>query len=172
MRPPTACPRLRLQVIFPVESHAHFAAQGNGRDDGTAIPAYCTHDAAGVRRTRHLYGRQCGVADGFQIIFGGDRLAASPTDYAVPDESVTSLRCHLRELAPRLELAVTGGSGGDAEEGGGGATGAWAGLMPFSEDGKALVGECDALGFEQLWLACGFGPKGIMEGPMAGRLLA
>ena len=35
------------KIIFGVESHAHFARQGHGRDDGASIPAYCTHDAAG-----------------------------------------------------------------------------------------------------------------------------
>ena len=55
------------KIIFGVESHAHFARQGHGRDDGASIPAYCTHDAAGDRVTRHLYGRQCGPADSHQV---------------------------------------------------------------------------------------------------------
>mmetsp|Transcript_30203 Transcript_30203/g.68196 ORF Transcript_30203/g.68196 Transcript_30203/m.68196 type:complete len:97 (+) Transcript_30203:526-816(+) len=44
--------------------------------------------------------------------------------------------------------------------------------MPFSSDGLPMVGECAALGFGGLWLACGFGPTGIMEGPAAAALLA
>jgi hypothetical protein len=34
------------------------------------------------------------------------------------------------------------------------------------------VGGLDALGLGGLWLACGFGPKGMMEAPMASFLLA
>ena len=46
------------------------------------------------------------------------------------------------------------------------------GLMPFSSDGVPIVGECAELGYGGLWLACGFGPSGIMEGPHAATLLA
>ena len=50
--------------------------------------------------------------------------------------------------------------------------GTWAGIMGFSVDGKPLIGELDELGYPGLWLAAGFGPHGIMEGPGAARALA
>ena len=46
---------------------------------------------------------------------------------------------------------------------------AGAGLMPFSIDGTPIVGELSETGYPGLWLATGFGPEGIMEGPAAGR---
>ncbi|KAL1529151.1 hypothetical protein AB1Y20_000110 [Prymnesium parvum] len=159
------------KILFGVEAHLHFATHGDGRSSEGAIPAYCTHGAEGNRRARHLYGRQCGPADSHQIIFGGDRIPTTLTDYAVPEESVASLRKHVGELAPSLQAC--GCQAKACTEGG--ATPSFTrrtGLMPFSADGRPLVGECAAVGFANLWLACGFGPKGIMEGPMAGRLLA
>ena len=50
--------------------------------------------------------------------------------------------------------------------------GEWAGLMPFAHDGKPIVGELSRLGLDGLWLCCGFGPAGIMEGPKAAQVLA
>jgi hypothetical protein len=44
--------------------------------------------------------------------------------------------------------------------------------MPFSHDARPIVGECTSLGFDGLWLACGFGAQGIMEGPQAAAILA
>jgi len=58
---------------------------------------------------------------------------------------------------------------------GGGGSGAWSGLMPFSKDGGALVGSlgpiCGCGSKRGLWVAAGFGPHGIMEGPGAMKLL-
>jgi hypothetical protein len=44
--------------------------------------------------------------------------------------------------------------------------------MPFSRDGLALIGSLAALGKPSVWVACGFGPHGIMEGPGSARILA
>ena len=44
--------------------------------------------------------------------------------------------------------------------------------MPFSQDGRPLVGPLDHLRMRGCWLAVGFGPSGIMEGPYAAKLLA
>lgn len=43
--------------------------------------------------------------------------------------------------------------------------------MPFSIDGIPIVGELAEAGYPNLWLATGFGPHGIMEGPAAGRFV-
>ena len=59
-----------------------------------------------------------------------------------------------------------------------GHAGAWSGVMPFSRDGPGLVGSMSPLlqggrfaGRSGMWLAGGFGPHGIMEGPGAMQFL-
>ena len=44
--------------------------------------------------------------------------------------------------------------------------------MPFSMDGLPIVGDLSSLGFPRVWIAGGFGPHGIMEGPGAMSYLA
>lgn len=171
------------KVIFDVESRLHFEQAGDGRDDATGTPAKCTFDVKGRKLCRKLYGKQCGASDGYVLLFGGDRLpGVASDDYAVPTASEAAVRTHASELLPAI-MKARGPAGQPAQAGRGGAdaaaeaeaeeqAGAWAGLMPFSADGHPIVGECSTMGPPNLWLACGFGPSGIMEGPMAARLLA
>ena len=46
----------------------------------------------------------------------------------------------------------------------------WAGLMPFSLDGKPLIGRIPDR--EDLWIVSGLASSGFGRGPMAGKLLA
>ena len=46
----------------------------------------------------------------------------------------------------------------------------WAGLMPFSLDGKPLIGRIP--GRDNLWIVSGLASSGFGRGPMAGKLLA
>ena len=46
----------------------------------------------------------------------------------------------------------------------------WAGLMPFSLDGKPLIGRVPAR--SGLWIVSGLASSGFGRGPMAGKLLA
>ena len=46
----------------------------------------------------------------------------------------------------------------------------WAGLMPFSLDGKPLIGKIPQL--ENLYIVSGMASSGFGRGPMAGKLLA
>ena len=46
----------------------------------------------------------------------------------------------------------------------------WAGLMPFSLDGKPLIGKIPQ--FENLYIVGGLASSGFGHGPMAGKLLA
>jgi glycine/D-amino acid oxidase-like deaminating enzyme len=46
----------------------------------------------------------------------------------------------------------------------------WAGLMPFSLDGKPLIGRLPARA--GLWIVSGLASSGFGRGPMAGKLLA
>jgi sarcosine oxidase subunit beta len=137
-----------FHTISSVES-GRFWASEPARDPGT--PPELTHRGR-QRVTRHLYGRQ--TREG-EIIFGGDRQLAGMS--AVPDpEGIEVNREHAAEALPFLrELA---------------AKRTWAGLMPFSLDGKPLIGRLP--GHPNLYIASGLASSGFGRGPMAGKLLA
>ena len=152
-------PSTLSHVIFIVGSSLQFSSPGGSSRDPEAplpIPELCTHDRHGRRLVKHAYGRQ--RADG-RVIFGGDRIRTTDDDFAVDPTGVKAHREHVAEIvnaeimASPVELT-------------------WAGLMPFSSDGVALVGELASLGFPRLYLCNGFGPHGIMEGPAAAKVLA
>jgi len=141
-------------LIFTTESHVWWSKHSS-RDDAHGIPEYCTHDFQGNLLCRHAYGRQ--TRDG-QIIFGGDRVRCAPDDYTVDETDLEHNIQYVREFFPDVEKYPLAGT--------------WAGIMGFSVDGKPLIGELHELGYPGLWMAAGFGPHGIMEGPGAARILA
>jgi sarcosine oxidase subunit beta len=120
------------------------------RDHGGAPPDLTHRD--GRRVTRHLYGRQ---RRNGELIFGGDRELCGWS--TTPDGSgIETNRGHVIELLPALAglpIART-----------------WAGLMPFSLDGKPLIGR--VRGRDDLWIVSGLASSGFGRGPMAGKLLA
>jgi len=103
------------------------------------------------RLTRHLYGRQ--RANG-EFVFGGDRVLT--TDRTVDDDGIAVNHGHVGELLPQLQSLPP--------------TRTWAGLMPFSLDGRPLIGPIP--GHEGLFLAGGLASGGFGRGPMTGRLIA
>ena len=104
------------------------------------------------RVTRHLYGRQ--TRDG-EIIFGGDREPAG-YDKSVGDNGVEVNFGHAREVLPLLAgLSISR---------------TWAGLMPFSLDGRPIIGKVPQV--DNLYLASGLASSGFGRGPMAGKLIA
>jgi len=119
-------------------------------DPGEAPPYLTIRD--GRRVTRHLYGRQ---RRNGEIIFGGDRERSGWT--TTPDPAGIEVnRAHAAEVLPflaTLPIART-----------------WAGLMPFSLDGKPLIGRIPER--ENLWIVSGLASSGFGRGPMAGKLLA
>jgi len=129
----------------------------SSRDDSAElpIPELCTHQRHGQRMVQHAYGKQC--LDG-RIIFGGDRIRCRDDDHETSSETFQSSREHVSKMLPFVA---------DAE-----IEGTWAGIMPFSMDGKPLIGDLAALGLPCLWVVTGFGPHGIMEGPGAGKAVA
>lgn len=144
-------------VIYITESHTQWAAaEGSSLDVNAGIPEYCTHDSFGNKVVRHAYGRQ--LVDG-RIAFGGDRQRCTANDYSIDDNSIMQHRAHCSEF---LDASIMEGP----------LQGSWAGIMPFSMDGQPLVGELSDIGYPGLWLAAGFGPHGIMEGPYAAKLIA
>ena len=165
-----APPSTLRKVIYECSSRRHFTEVGDGRNDLLATPAKCTHGQDGTHRlVRKLYAKQCGPSDEHQLVFGGDRIpGVRDDDYSVPEETERAVWAHATELFPAAIYDLVRGTLRAASD----EAGAWAGLMPFSADGKPIVGELAPLGLPNLWMACGFGPSGVMEGPMAASLLA
>ena len=116
-----------------------------------ATPPELTH-LGGRRVTRHLYGRQ--TRDG-EIIFGGDREMAG-FDQTADAAGIETNFGHVSEILPMLgQLSVSR---------------SWAGLMPFSLDGKPVIGSIPQL--EGLFIVSGLASSGFGRGPMAGKLIA
>lgn len=114
-------------------------------------PPELTHHGP-TRITRHLYGRQ--TREG-EIIFGGDRQIVGYTTTTDP-AGIEVNRGHAAEVLPFLrELPVSR---------------TWAGLMPFSLDGKPLIGRVTQR--PNLYVVSGLASSGFGRGPMAGKLLA
>jgi sarcosine oxidase subunit beta len=115
------------------------------------FPPDITHHGD-TRITRHLYGGQ--TRNG-EIIFGGDRQMVG-YDYAPNAQGIEVNRGHASEVVPlvsRLPISRT-----------------WAGIMPFSMDGKPIIGKIPQ--FENLFILTGLASSGFGRGPMAGKLLA
>jgi sarcosine oxidase, subunit beta len=106
----------------------------------------------GARVTRHLYGRQ---RRNGEVIFGGDRQLAGWNMAPEPSGIVVN-HGHAAEILPFLETQP--------------AVRTWAGLMPFSLDGKPLIGRVP--GRAGVWIVSGLASSGFGRGPMAGKLLA
>ena len=120
------------------------------RDRGGAPPDLTHRD--GRRVTRHLYGRQ---RRNGELVFGGDRELCG-WDTAPDPSGIETNRGHVIELLPfmsELPIART-----------------WAGLMPFSLDGRPLIGRVP--GRDDCWIVSGLASSGFGRGPMAGKLLA
>jgi glycine/D-amino acid oxidase-like deaminating enzyme len=137
-----------FHVIGSVESALFWE---ENPDHDAESPPELTHRGA-HRLTRHLYGRQTREGD---IIFGGDRQLVGYT--TTPDPAGIEVnRSQAAEVLPLLaEIPVSR---------------TWAGLMPFSLDGKPLIGRIPGRG--NLYIVSGLASSGFGRGPMAGKLLA
>ncbi|NKB32707.1 MAG: FAD-dependent oxidoreductase [Pseudomonadales bacterium] len=124
-------------------------SKDNGADAVT--PPNLSHKN-GRRTTRHLYGRQ---RKNGEIIFGGDRESLGYN--TTPDPAGIEVnRGHAAEVIPlvaSLPIART-----------------WAGLMPFSLDGAAIIGKIPIR--NNLFIVSGLASSGFGRGPMAGKLAA
>ena len=134
--------------ISAAESPLHW--RSNPGHDVTTPPELTHH---GPRRvTRHLYGRQ--TRDG-EIIFGGDRQMVG-YDKTVEAAGIEVNFGHVRELIPMLgQLSIVR---------------TWAGLMPFSLDGRPVIGKIPQI--DNLYVVTGLASSGFGRGPMAGKLIA
>lgn len=134
--------------LSSAESYTHWSREPGGDVDA---PPELTH-AGGRRVTRHLYGRQ--NRDG-EIIFGGDRELAG-YDYTVDAGGVEVNFGHASEVLPMLsELSISR---------------TWSGMMPFSLDGRPIIGRIPQL--EEVYIVSGLASSGFGRGPMAGKLVA
>ena len=138
--------------LSAAESPLHWSVDpGNDAGNEVATPPELTH--TGQRRvTRHLYGRQ--TRDG-ELVFGGDRQLAG-YDKDVEPAGIEVNFGQVRELLPmlgKLSIART-----------------WAGLMPFSMDGKPVIGSIPQV--DNLYIVSGLASSGFGRGPMAGKLIA
>ena len=139
--------------IGPSSFHTISAAESAmawAHDHGGAPPDLTIRD--GRRLTRHLYGRQ---RRNGEIIFGGDREVVG-YDTTPDPRGIAVNRDHAVSVLPflgTLPIART-----------------WAGLMPFSLDGKPLIGRIP--GRDNVWIVTGLASSGFGRGPMAGKLLA
>ena len=113
----------------------------------------------GDRLTHHLYGKQ--TPDG-RFLFGGDRRVHPPQ---IPSHAHSLPRNlpelhegpynHAIEILPMIaNLPVEH---------------VWGGVMPFSVDGRPILGE---VGTSGIYVISGLGGSGFMCGPMTGLLLA
>ncbi len=121
------------------------------QEQGDDFPPELTHHGES-RVTRHLYGGQ--TRNG-EIIFGGDRQQVG-YDYNPDANGIEVNRGHAAEVIPlvsRLPISRT-----------------WAGIMPFSLDGKPIIGQVPH--FQNLFVLTGLASSGFGRGPMAGKLLA
>lgn len=134
-----------FQTISAVESSLAW------HNDPGSNPPELTHRGE-TRVTRHLYGRQ---RRNGEIIFGGDRQLAGFSKTPDPN-GIEVNRGHASEVLPLLrDLPVSR---------------TWAGLMPFSSDGKPVIGKIPQR--ENLYIVSGLCSSGFGRGPMAGKLLA
>ena len=115
------------------------------------FPPDITH-RGNPRITRHLYG---GQSRNGEIIFGGDRQLVG-YDYTPNANGIEVNRDQASEIIPMVgKLPITR---------------TWAGIMPFSMDGKPIIGKIPL--FDNLFIVTGLASSGFGRGPMSGKLLA
>lgn len=104
------------------------------------------------RVTRHLYGRQ---RKSGEIIFGGDRRNAG-FNKTLDASGLEVNKGHATEVLPLLsDLPIST---------------TWSGLMPFSKDGKPVIGRIPEN--DNLYVVTGLCSSGFGRGPGAGMLVA
>lgn len=134
----------------PTLSHIVYTTGSNEywRDHATQPPR-CTHDSDGTFLVDHLYGRPLGDGEG-SVVFGAGRVPVLETE--TRDISVAVMRRGMSAVERQMRLMV---------DDDGTSVASWTGAMPFSSAGRPVVREVRP----GIWVANGFGPKGVMLGP-------
>ena len=108
--------------IFHLSGSMESAFDWSQQSSNNNFPPEITHHGD-TRVTRHLYG---GQSSNGEIIFGGDRQPVG-YDYTPAATGIEANRGHASEIIPlvgKLPIIRT-----------------WAGIMPFSMDGKPITGK-------------------------------
>ena len=137
--------------IFHLSGSMESAFDWSQQSPNNNFPPEITHHGD-TRVTRHLYG---GQSRNGEIIFGGDRQLVG-YDYTPDATGIEVNRGHASEIIPlvgKLPIVRT-----------------WAGIMPFSMDGKPIIGKIPQL--DNLFVLTGLASSGFGRGPMSGKLLA
>lgn len=145
-------------VIFNGASYFtwHYTQNGNTKNIKMQYP-YCLTHVDGKRITFHSYGRQ--NKDG-TILFGGERIKVNNVnDYELNLNHLNENRKHVYNFIPTLKNIPIQGN--------------WTGVMPFSMSGYPILKQFSKYdGHTNLYIASGFGPQGIMQGPGAAKAFA
>ena len=139
------------RIFHTISATASPLAWHRQRYAAPGLPPELTHHDD-RRFTRHLYGRQNATGE---VIFGGDRQTVG-YDQAPDAAGIETNKAHAGEILPFLDRLPIKRS--------------WAGLMPFSLDGRPLIGAIAQI--DNLFIVGGLASSGFGRGPMAGKLLA
>ena len=137
--------------IYHLSGSIESAYDWDRQTPDASFPPDITH-RGNTRITRHLYG---GQSRNGEIIFGGDRQLVG-YDYTPNANGIEVNRDQASEIIPMVsKLPITR---------------TWAGIMPFSMDGKPIIGKIPL--FDNLFIVTGLASSGFGRGPMSGKLLA
>ena len=137
--------------IYHLSGSIESAYDWNHQTPDANFPPDITH-RGDTRITRHLYG---GQSRNGEIIFGGDRQLVG-YDYTPNANGIEVNLDQASEIIPMVgKLPITR---------------TWAGIMPFSMDGKPIIGKIPL--FDNLFIVTGLASSGFGRGPMSGKLLA
>ena len=137
--------------IYHLSGSIESAYDWDRQTPDASFPPDITH-RGNTRITRHLYG---GQSRNGEIIFGGDRQLVG-YDYTPTANGIEVNRGQASEIIPMVsKLPITR---------------TWAGIMPFSMDGKPIIGKIPL--FDNLFIVTGLASSGFGRGPMSGKLLA
>lgn len=139
-------PPVLRHAVAGAESMCHWSTED--LIDGKP-PKLTHHDDR--RTTRHLYGRQ---RPNGELVFGGDRVLTN--DRTVDPVGITVNHGHAGELFPGFAGLAPSRT--------------WSGIMPFSLDGRPLIGPVS--GRDGLFVASGLASGGFGRGPMTGQIVA
>ena len=92
-------------------------------------------------------------------MFGGSRIKCNDGDFTILKQDIEdNLDLVATDVIPKVaDYAVNG---------------YWCGLMAFPMDGMPIIGNLSKVGLDGIWMLCGFGPHGMMEGPGAAQYIA
>ncbi len=136
------------EEIFKLKS-VLFSAESYSYWQKNKMDLHITHDKNNNLLTNHLYIRPS--IYGSQ--FGFFRKECDINDYSIEEKDILENKNYLEKYIPNIKNIGIGGY--------------WTGIMPFSKEGNFII---KSIG--NLHIIGGFGPSGIMHGPMATKIFA